>query len=152
MFCSSCGVAVNQGLTYCKNCGTKVPREDERRPAEPKPENIIVMMVATFIMGLFVISILMATLKSVLHFDFGPLMAITMLSFLIMIALEGVFIRLLFRGRQRKDKDATLATAQTTTTKQLEAQSQFPLQSVGSVTEHTTRTFDPVFSERKGRE
>ena len=149
MFCSACGVAVSQGLTYCKNCGGKLPRTDEHRPAEPKPENIIVMMVATFVMGLFVISVLMATLKGVLHFDFGPLIAITMLSFLIMIALEGVFIRLLFRGRQRyEDKDTTLKNAQTTT-KQLEAQSQFPLQPVESVTEHTTRTFDPVFSERK---
>lgn len=150
MFCPACGVSVNQGLTYCKNCGGKLPSKDELRPAEPKPENIIVMMVATFIMGLFAISVLMATLKGVLHFDFGPLMAITMLSFLIMIALEGVFIRLLFRGRQRKDKDTMLKSDQPTT-KQLEAQSQFPLQSVGSVTEHTTRTFDPVFSERKER-
>ena len=100
MYCSACGVALNQGLTYCKNCGAKVLREDERRPAEPKPENIIVMMVATFVMGLFAMTVFMATLKGVLHFDFGPLMAITLLSFLIMIGLEGVFIRLLFRSRQ----------------------------------------------------
>ena len=149
MYCSACGVAVNQGLTYCKNCGAKVQREDERRPAEPKPENIMIMMVMTFVFGMVAISVLLATLKGVLHFEFGPLMAITMLSFLIMIALEGVFIRLLFRGRPRdKNKDANLVSAQPTT-KQLEAQSQFPLQPVESVTEHTTRTFDPAFSERK---
>jgi hypothetical protein len=148
MFCSACGVAVNQGLTYCKNCGTKVQREDGRRPVEPKPENIIVMMVATFVMGLCAIGALMVVLKAI-QFEFGPLMAITMLGFLIMIALEGVFIRLLFRGRQRDEvKDTKLMGAQTTT-KQLEAQSQFPLQPVESVTEHTTRTFDPVLSERK---
>lgn len=148
MFCSACGVAVTQGLTYCKNCGTKVSREDERRPAEPKPENIIVMMVATFVMGLCAIGALMVVLKAI-QFDFGPLMAITMLSFLVMLGLEGIFIRLLFRGRQRyEDKDTMLKSAQTTT-KQLEAQSQFPLQPVESVTEHTTRAFDPVFSERK---
>ena len=110
----------------------------------------MVMMVATFIMGLVAISILMAIFKGVLHFEFGPLIAITMLSFLIMIALEGVFVRLLFRGRQRQDKDATPISAPPTT-KQLEAQSQFPVQAVGSVTEHTTRTFDPVFSERTER-
>ena len=148
MFCSACGVAVTQGLTYCKNCGVKVQREDERRPAEPKPENIIVMMVATFVMGLCAIGALMVVLKAI-QFEFGPLMAITMLSFLVMIGLEGIFIRLLFRGRQRyEDKDTMLKSAQTTT-KQLEAQSQFPLQPVESVTEHTTRAFDPVFSERK---
>ena len=148
MYCSACGVAVNQGLTYCKNCGAKVLREDERQPTQPKPENIIVMMVATFVMGLVAICALITVLKAV-QFEFGPLMAITLLSFLIMIALEGVFIRLLFRGRSRdKDKDATLISSQPTTN-QLEAQSQFPLQPVESVTEHTTRAFDPVFIERK---
>ena len=148
MYCSACGVAVNQGLTYCKNCGTKVPREDERQPTQPKPESILAMMVATFVMGLLAICALITVLKAV-QFEFGPLMAITMLSFLIMLALEGVFIRLLFRGRLRdKDKDATLVSSQPTR-KQLEAQSQFPLQPVESVTEHTTRAFDPVLSERK---
>ena len=151
MYCSACGVAINQGLTYCKNCGAKVVREDERRPDEPKPENVMLMMVMTFVFGMVAISVLLAILKGVLHFEFGPLMAITMLSFLIMIALEGVFIRLLFSGRQRKDKEATLLSDQPTM-KQLEAQSQFPLQSVGSVTERTTRNFDPVFSERKDRQ
>jgi predicted amidophosphoribosyltransferase len=148
MFCSACGVAVNQGLTYCKNCGAKVSREDERRPAEPKPENIILMMVATFVMGLCAIGALMVVLKAI-QFDFGPLMAITMLSFLVMMGLEGIFIRLLFRGRARdKHKDSNLLKPQPTTN-QLEAQSQFPLQPVESVTEHTTRKFEPVLSERK---
>jgi hypothetical protein len=148
MFCSACGAAVSQGVTYCKHCGTKVSREDERRPAEPKPENIILMMVATFVMGLCAIGALMVVLKAI-RFEFGPLMAITMLSFLVMIGLEGIFIRLLFRGRARdKDKDSNLLRPQPTTN-QLEAHAQFPLQPVESVTEHTTRTFDPVLSERK---
>src|ERR1041385_8681732 len=126
MYCSACGVAVNQGLTYCKNCGTKVSREDERRPAEPKPENIVMMMVATFVMGLCAIGALMVILKAI-QFDFGPLMAITMLSFLIMIGLEGIFIRLLFRGRARdKGKDSNLLKPQPTTN-QLEAQSEFQI-------------------------
>ena len=148
MYCSACGVAVNQGLTYCKNCGAKVLREDERRPAEPKPENIIVMMVATFVMGMFAIAALMVVLKAI-QFESGPLMAITMLSFLIMMVLEGIFIRLLFRGRARdKDKETNITGAQLTTN-QLESQSQFPLQPVDSVTEHTTRAFDPVLSDRR---
>ena len=148
MFCSACGVAVNQGLTYCKNCGAKVPRGDESRPPEPKPESIIVMMVATFVMGLFAIAALMVVLKAI-QFEFGPLMAITMLSFLIMLVLEGVFIRLLFRTLQRDEGKAAISMSRQPTTQQLEAQAQFSLQPAGSVTEHTTRAFDPVFSERK---
>ena len=148
MYCSACGVAIAQGLAYCKNCGAKLPREDGRS-LEAKPENIVAMMVATFVMGLVAISALLAVLKGVLHFEFGPLIALTLLSFLIMITLEGVFIRLLFRGRQSRESSDVLVPPARTATKQLEAQSEFPVEHVGSVTEHTTRAFDPVLSERK---
>jgi len=149
MYCSACGVAVSQGLAYCKNCGGKLPREDNGKMMEAKPENIISMMVATFVMGLFSITGLLAVLKGVLHFEYGPLMAIRMLSFLIMISLEGVFVRLLFRGRQRRESGEDSLGATRPTTKQLAGQTQFSVEPAVSVTEHTTRAFDPVFNERK---
>jgi hypothetical protein len=149
MYCSACGVAVTQGLAYCKNCGGKLPREESGKMVEAKPENIISMMVATFVMGLFAITGLMAVLKGVLHFEYGPLMAITMLSFLIMISLESVFVRLLFRGRQNRQSISLSFSDGRPTTRQLEAQTQFTIEPLGSVTEHTTRAFDPVLNERK---
>jgi len=34
-------------------------------------------------------------------------------------------------------------------TKELEAESRHPLEPAGSVVEHTTRTLDPIYNERK---
>jgi len=111
---------------------------------------LVTMMVATFIMGLFVITIFMGVMKTVLHFEYGPLVAFTMLGFLIMLLLEGIFIRLLFRPLKRRDSEPRNTFQNNRgSTKELEAQSRMPLEPVASVTEHTTRAFDPVYSERK---
>jgi uncharacterized protein (DUF983 family) len=151
MYCSSCGVAVTQGLPYCNYCGAKLDSGDKGdKPTDIRPGGLVTMMVATFIMGLFVITIFMGVMKSVLHFEYGPLVAFTMLSFLIMLLLEGIFIRLLFRPLKRRDSEArnTLQNNRAST-KELEAQSRVPLEPIASITENTTRAFDPVYSERK---
>ncbi len=141
MYCSSCGVAVTQGLTYCKNCGARIVRSDKRASTEPSPDGLITMMVATFVMGLFAISGLMAVMKAVLHFEYGPLIGVTTLSFLIMVAIEIVFITLLFRRRNNTDK---MTFPESRSAKELEAPSPYPLDQAPSVTEHTTRAFDPI--------
>jgi uncharacterized protein (DUF983 family) len=151
MYCSSCGVAVTQGLPYCNYCGAKLDSGDKGdKPPDIRPGGLVTMMVATFIMGLFVITIFMGVMKSVLHFEYGPLVAFTMLSFLIMILLEGIFIRLLFRPLKRRDSEPrnTLQNNRASK-KELEAQSRVPLEPIASITENTTRAFDPVYSERK---
>ena len=73
MYCSACGVAISEGLTYCNYCGAKLQREITRAPL-PKPDNLVTMMLATFVMGTFAITVLLGVLRAVLHFDFGPLM------------------------------------------------------------------------------
>jgi uncharacterized protein (DUF983 family) len=151
MYCSSCGVAVTQGLTYCNYCGAKLNYADSGdKPPEIRPGGLVTMMVATFIMGLFVITIFMGVMKTVLHFEYGPLVAFTMLGFLIMLMLEGIFIRLLFRPLKRRDSEPRNTFQNNRgSTKELEAQSRMPLEPIASVTENTTRAFDPVYSERK---
>jgi|SRR5437588_8691296 len=151
MYCSSCGVAVTQGLTYCNYCGAKLNYADSGdKPPEIRPGGLVSMMVATFVMGLFVITIFMGVMKTVLHFEYGPLVAFTMLSFLIMLLLEGIFIRLLFRPLKRRDSEPRNTFQNNrASTKELEAQSRVPMEPIASVTENTTRAFDPVYSERK---
>jgi len=151
MYCSSCGVAVTQGLTYCNYCGAKLNYADSGdKPPEIRPGGLVTMMVATFIMGLFVITIFMGVMKTVLHFEYGPLVAFTMLGFLIMLLLEGIFIRLLFRPLKHRDSEPRNTFQNNRgSTKELEAQSRMPLEPIASVTENTTRAFDPVYSERK---
>jgi hypothetical protein len=150
MYCSSCGVAAAQGLTYCKNCGAKLNTTGTGNESpDIRPGSLMTMMVATFVMGTFVITMLMGVMKVIVQFDVGLIIGFTALSFLIMLVLEGIFIHLLFR---RKPDDAELRETEQNnrgTTKELESKSRLPLESVPSVTEHTTRAFDPVYSERK---
>ena len=153
MYCSSCGVAVTQGLMYCNYCGFKLSTGDNGdKPPDTRPggkEYLVTMMVATFVMGLFAITIFMGVMKAVLHFEYGPLIAFTMLSFLIMLMLEGIFIFLLFRRKHGDDEPRETLRNNRAATKELEAQTRLPMEPVASVTEHTTRAFDPIYSERK---
>src|SRR5262245_46573560 len=126
MYCSSCGVAVAQNLTYCNFCGAKLSAEKDDplvKTTELRYDSVImVMMVALFVFGMVAIGFLLGIMKAVLRFDFGPLVAFAMLSFLVMIALEGVLMSRLFR-RKRKAEDLLNNSSPTHVTKELEAQS-----------------------------
>jgi len=107
-------------------------------------------MVLTFVMGLFAITIFMGVMKTVIHLDTGAMLAFTTLSFLIMLMLEGIFIRLLFRPIKHRDSEPRNTFQNNrASTKELAAQSRRPMEPIASVTENTTRAFDPIYSERK---
>jgi hypothetical protein len=152
MYCSSCGVAVAQNLTYCNFCGAKLNDEKSDslvKTTELRYESFVMaVMVGLFVFGVVAISILLGVVKSVLHFDFGPLMAFAFLSFLIMIVLEGVLVSRLFR-RKPNTADSSSKSPPIHITKELAAQSRLASEPVSSVTDHTTRTLDPIYSERK---
>jgi hypothetical protein len=108
-------------------------------------------MVVTFILGLVAITMLIGVMKSVLDFNAGQILAFAMLSFLIMLSLEAVFLRLLFRrpaGTEAGDTVRLKGPA----TKELDAANARALpEPVPSVTENTTRTFDPIYTERTSK-
>ena len=158
MYCSSCGVAVTQGLPYCNYCGAKLSTGDSGdkppgiRPGGRHAESdayLVSMMVATFVMGLFAITIFMGVMKKVIQLDTGAMLGFTTLSFLIMLLLEGIFIFLLFRRQPGEKQSRDTQQNNRASTKELEAQSRQPMEPISSVTEHTTRAFDPIYSERK---
>src|SRR5215471_2525206 len=153
MYCSSCGVALAQNLTYCNFCGAKL--NDDRSNSLSKTNElsydafVMTMIVALFVFGMIAISIFTGVLKEVLHFEFGPLIAFAFLSFLILIALEGVLISRLFRRKRKTDDLAGQGSVETHVTKELAVRSRLSSEPVSSVTDHTTRTLDPIFNERK---
>ena len=153
MYCSSCGVAVPKGLSYCNHCGAKVNRSESiSDSSEVRPDMLVAAMVAMFIFGLVAITILIGVMKNVLDLPVGQILAFGLgLPFILMLILEGVFIRLLLRGR-RHDTEETrrpiLAEGQATN--ELDAaQARVLPEARESVTEHTTRAFDPVYRDRK---
>jgi hypothetical protein len=155
MYCSTCGVAVEQGLSYCNYCGAKLSGakgDDVSRAPEVKPGLLVSAIVALFVLGLAAIIMLMGMMKVVLRLDLGLILGFALMTFLIMLMIEGVFIRMLVgrkRGAEKAD-DTVQLKVQTTT--ELDAAQAGLLQEPGrSVTENTTRTFDPIYRERTSK-
>jgi hypothetical protein len=153
MYCSSCGVAVAQNLTYCNFCGAKL--NDEKNDSLVKTTElqyetfVMTMIVCLFVFGTVAISVLAGVMKAILHFEFGPLVAFAFMSFLVMIALEGILVSRLFRRRPKTDESRGKSSTAIHITRELEAQSRLAAEPVSSVTDHTTRTLDPIYNERK---
>ena len=155
MYCSSCGVAVAQGLSYCNYCGAKLGGvKDERviKTSEVKPETLIAAMVFVFVFGLGAITVLMGVMKAVLRLEVGQILAFTLLSFLIMLLIEGVCLRLLFRRKPGSEEAVDNVQLKGQATKELDpAQTRVLPEPVPSVTEETTRAFEPLYNERTSK-
>jgi hypothetical protein len=154
MFCSSCGVAVTQGLSYCNYCGARLSVEGDHtsKSAELKPNSLVFGMIIVFVFGLIAITMLMGMMKVIMRFDVGLILAFACLSFLIMLLLEGVFIWHLFRLKRGTKEASDTAIPKGQTTKELDAGQLRALpEAMPSVTEHTTRTLEPVFNERTSK-
>jgi hypothetical protein len=150
MYCSTCGVAVTQNLSYCNHCGAKLNRGDAVKSPEIKPALLINAMVVTFIFGLVAITVLMGVMKT-LGLPIQQALAFMLFPFLLMLLLEGVFIRLLLRGQRRADESDEQLSQQQTTNELGAGQIRALQEGMPSVTEHTTRAFDPVFKERTSK-
>jgi len=140
-----------RGLTYCNHCGAKSPaqRGDKTVKSEVKPEALVWGMVAVLVFGFVAVMFLMMAMKMV-GFNQGQILAFTILSFLMMLVLEGVFIwQLLGRKRGTEETADTLLAKERSTKELYEAQGRLLSEPVPSVTEHTTRAFEPIYSERK---
>ncbi len=154
MYCSSCGVAIAQGLSYCNYCGAKlngVKADSLIKTTEVKPESLVFGMVAVLVFGFVAITFLMMAMKMV-GLNVGQIFAFTILSFLIMLLVEGVFIWQLLRRKRSAEETGDTALSKAQVTKELNAaQARALREAMPSVTEHTTRTLEPVYNERTSK-
>ena len=151
MYCSSCGVAVAQGLSYCNYCGAKLSStgDGESKWPDVKPELLVAAIVGLFIFGLIAIIMLMGVLRVVMGLTVESALVFSLLPLLLLLFLEGMFIRLLFRGKRRSKLD-TRTLSPGSTTRELDAAHPRSLpDAMTSVTEHTTRAFHPIHTDRR---
>ena len=151
MYCSTCGVAVAQGLSYCNYCGAKLlgGSDDVTNSAEVRPGLLVSAMTGLFILGLVAITMLMGMMKVILELPVEQVLGFALVPFLLLLLLEGVFIRLLLR-RKRGAEEAGDVALKGQATKELDAaRARMLPDPTSSVTEHTTRAFDPIYRERK---
>ena len=116
-----------------------------------QPESLIWGMVAVLVFGFVAVMFLMMAMKMV-GLNVGQILAFTIFSFLMMLLLECVFIwKLLFRKRGAEETgDTALSKKQATKELEVERARALP-EHMPSITEHTTLTFDPIYSERKSK-
>lgn len=154
MYCSACGVSVAQGLSYCNHCGAKLTGakgDNAVKSSEVKPEALVWGMVAVLVFGFVAIMLLMMAMKMV-GLNIGQILAFTILSFLIMLTVEGVFIWQLLRRTRGAEETGKTALSKEQATKELDAaQARVLPEARPSVTERTTHLFEPSYSERKSK-
>jgi hypothetical protein len=154
MYCSTCGVNVAQGLSYCNYCGAKVGEKSGSvsKSSEVRPEFLVSAMIGLFICGLVAITILMGMMKQVLGLPVERVLGFAVVPFLLMLLLEGVCLRLLLRRNRGTEETGANALLKEQTTRELDrAEERLLTEPAPSVTDHTTRTLEPVYSERKSK-
>ena len=153
MYCSSCGMGVAEGLSYCKHCGAKLSgakSDNVAKSSEVNPTLLVISMVALFVFGLLATGILVRVMKDVAGFNLPILAAVTIFSLLLLVTVESVFMRLLLKGKSSvKDVGDARPAKDQKTQELVEGQARALPEPVPSVTEHTTRAFEPIYSERK---
>lgn len=146
MYCSSCGVAVAKGVSFCNYCGARLPSiEESLEFREVRPGLLVSAMAGIFVLGLPGIAFIVFMLNAALRLDSQQTMAFTWVILLLLVALELVFLFLLLRRKPRKEKPREEGQLNASQTKELEPGMPEP---VPSVTEHTTRAFEPIGRER----
>jgi hypothetical protein len=150
MYCSSCGTSISHGLAYCNHCGGKlIQPQTSLDQTQLFPDSLVWAIVTVFIVGLGAIMGLLALMKAELHFEIGIILFIFLLSFALMTAIEGVLVWLLI-SRSRVRKAVGEIDKKQKDTSDLGGA---PLRQLGepvpSITENTTRTFEPLYEKRK---
>jgi len=155
MYCPSCGAEVTQELSYCNRCGANlkpISNQSGVRPAKLVGVAwAISMAVALVTLGGFgmIFGLVMALIAKGLSLSVGGLVLI-FFSLLVILAIAWLLVRQLSRVL-----DMPQLTGDAIQSNKPEL-SEKPMQQIGalrepasSVTEHTTRTFEPVHRERE---
>jgi hypothetical protein len=158
MFCSGCGYENLQGVNYCKQCGVKL-NSAPSKSFSPWLAGIFLVVIAFITLTGFMIPVMMLAELSGKGFDNDSLLAMSFFFLLSTVIIDGFLIHLLTRllglSKQAKQEAKLVVTTQPKyqTSEQQYQQLPEPPSSMPSVTEHTTRNFDPMISrEQRNRE
>jgi hypothetical protein len=154
MYCPSCGTELTPELSYCNRCGANLKPISNQPGVSPAKLTgaawAISMAVALVTLGGFgmIFGLVMALITRGLSLS-AEGMVLIFFSSLIILAIDWLLVRQLFRvlNVPQLSSDATQAK-KPTLTEQAVRQIDAPRQPVSSVTEHTTRTFEPIHRER----
>ena len=159
MYCQSCGAEIQPGLNYCSRCGAAVsaPPAPREAPASIDLGSPTRWLAATICLTMLIgFGMLILTLVALA--DLGirgePLVAITFFGLLAIFCTEFMLIRMMSRLLLSAKEEGRFFGSKRAGKKELKPPApqgfiQPPAYAdpLGSVTEHTTRTFSPTYKE-----
>jgi hypothetical protein len=155
MYCPNCGDQTTQGLKYCKRCGTGLG--PLATPIDPKASVATGMGVMLLLVSLVSIAGFIALFTTVYNlgertgFDARALIAITAFGGATVLGVIGLMVWLLLRLTVGNQPVVNQDKADRTVSRDYAPQ-HLPPSSINmpSVTENTTRNFDPAVYREKG--
>ncbi|HVF54511.1 MAG TPA: hypothetical protein VM934_00095 [Pyrinomonadaceae bacterium] len=162
MYCSTCGAFLAEGLVYCSRCGARASSGASaaaavsRAPEGPSklPEVILYLTAATGGVALGGLLLVFVIALSLLKrgMDTSAIMLMVLMGLALVAVISVMLIRLLTRSLNAYlqtgagDEARKPELAHRDAPAQIEEPRQTPL----SVTENTTRSFDPLYKENRG--
>lgn len=155
MYCPSCGTEVTLGLNYCNRCGANLSQSTNLPEAPVRYVNLTGPTIAIALMVVIGMGIIFASVADLARNDFHPV-ALTWMVVAGLAMLAGVSALVI---RQWSYLAGVTKPKEQTPPRKKSADKEFapaqlpPLRSepVASVTENTTRTFEPAYVERERR-
>lgn len=154
MFCPSCGINLTRPTKFCRQCGARVnlPENTEVTPLEKRFDEYLDGLFWTAFLGLGVIIGGLMILSEGLHLSAGWLIAYGALGSLAFLIVFGLSLWQTLVMAKAMNKAVTSAVTQTAdelppardTNKMLPAASATPVETPASITENTTRNFEPL--------
>jgi len=146
MYCSSCGSAVPPGLSYCNRCGTDLRAKDPAAGEHwgASGNSLVGGMVGVTLIGFIAVLSLMK-MKGVNPANDGLLNGFAALAFLSFVLIDALFAWLLLRSKKSPSQKIDASQLKEVIRAELHAaQTSGRPEPASSVTDHTTRTLDPV--------
>ncbi|MFN2455718.1 MAG: zinc ribbon domain-containing protein [Pyrinomonadaceae bacterium] len=153
MYCPSCGTPLAEGLSFCNRCGADLkPSESLVSNSKPSGLGYVVAfgMILTTGITLGGLALVLKLVLELVRRNYPDTTVLAIVSLMIIFGsvallsrqisrLIGVYLQPNNLAQPKRLKPTTLPAA---------AQLDVPRESVASVTEHTTRTFEPSYKER----
>lgn len=150
MYCPSCGTEVPSALNYCNRCGANLNQPANQAEGDVRPINLTGPTIAIGLMVVIALSIIFIGATELLQQGINPtaLTWMVIVSLAMVMGVSALFIRqwTMLAGVM-KPKERPAPRKKPSEAEPPPAPAQLPpmrSEPVSSVTDHTTRTFDPV--------
>jgi hypothetical protein len=147
MYCPTCGIDSVEGLKYCKRCGANITSALSASPSTKFPLALTIAFLIV-IGGIFIVGLALPMAAShdlmAAGFSTGQLMDLFLadmgVTLVVVVLLTWLFLRLI---KVHQQTSGAASVPKSATSDFAAPQIVAPPQSIGSVTENTTRSFEP---------